>query len=179
MGRRGPLLTTPHRRPRAAPLQVLTSYLSDLNPATRDALLVTLQTEPGAGAYSPPRAQARAQAQHNQHQQSHGKPSSVKGPRARQAGSTPQFTPQQSVGDASESYGTGQEGDELTCQFCGAYDEGFDEEKLDLHFWKECPLLMSCEQCGQIVEIVGLTDHLVGECDQSQPYRYTPGTCLI
>jgi len=64
--------------------------------------------------------------------------------------------------------------DEHTCQFCGLYNADFTEEKLDLHFWKECPMLMPCEQCGQIVEVVGLNEHILTECDQSQPFRYQP-----
>ena len=28
------------------------------------------------------------------------------------------------------------------CHFCGVYDETFNEEKLDLHFWKDCAMLM-------------------------------------
>jgi len=64
--------------------------------------------------------------------------------------------------------------DEFTCQFCGVRDTSFTEEKLDLHFWKDCPLLMPCEQCGQIVEVAVLSDHLMNECDQSQSFRYPP-----
>ena len=33
---------------------------------------------------------------------------------------------------------------------------------------------MPCEQCGQIVEIAGLSDHLATECDTSQDFRYEP-----
>lgn len=37
-----------------------------------------------------------------------------------------------------------------TCQFCGKYDPSFTDEKLDMHYWQSCPLLMSCEECGQV-----------------------------
>lgn len=37
-----------------------------------------------------------------------------------------------------------------TCQFCGKYDPSFTDEKLDMHYWQNCPLLMSCEECGQV-----------------------------
>ena len=54
--------------------------------------------------------------------------------------------------DDGEYEGEGEsDGDDLECQFCGIRNEEFaDEERLDLHFWKECPLLTSCEQCGQV-----------------------------
>jgi len=35
-------------------------------------------------------------------------------------------------------------------------------------------MLMPCEQCGQIVEIAGLNDHITHECDMSQTFRYQP-----
>lgn len=38
----------------------------------------------------------------------------------------------------------------FTCQFCGKYDPSFTDEKLDMHYWQNCPLLMSCEECGQV-----------------------------
>lgn len=37
-----------------------------------------------------------------------------------------------------------------TCQFCGKYDPTFTEEKLDMHYWQNCPMLNSCEECGQV-----------------------------
>ena len=63
----------------------------------------------------------------------------------------------------------------LTCQFCGAYDEGFaDAERLDMHYWRDCPMLTACGQCGQIIEVADLNRHLVEECDQNQAFRYDP-----
>ena len=37
-----------------------------------------------------------------------------------------------------------------TCQFCGKYDASFTDEKLDMHYWQECAMLMSCNECGQV-----------------------------
>lgn len=37
-----------------------------------------------------------------------------------------------------------------TCQFCGKYDPSFTDEKLDMHYWQNCPMLMSCDECGQV-----------------------------
>ena len=35
-------------------------------------------------------------------------------------------------------------------------------------------MLMPCEQCGQVVEVAGLAEHLANECEESQPFRYPP-----
>jgi centrosomal protein CEP104 len=43
----------------------------------------------------------------------------------------------------------GEEDNPFTCQFCGRYDPNFTEDMLDMHYWKECPCLMSCTFCGQ------------------------------
>lgn len=37
-----------------------------------------------------------------------------------------------------------------TCQFCGKYDPSFTDEKLDMHYWQNCPMLQSCHECGQV-----------------------------
>ena len=60
----------------------------------------------------------------------------------------------------------------FTCQFCFEHNAEFTEERLDIHYFKDCPMLCSCEQCGQIVEVSALNDHLVEECDQNQTFRY-------
>ena len=50
------------------------------------------------------------------------------------------------------------------CQFCGKYDPGFTDEKLDMHYWQACPMLMGCAECGQVIEISALPEHLLDEC---------------
>ncbi|XP_069805131.1 centrosomal protein of 104 kDa [Dendropsophus ebraccatus] len=56
------------------------------------------------------------------------------------------------------------------CIFCGDRDESFTEEGLDLHYWKQCPMLKRCEHCKQVVEIASLTDHLLTECDHKDGF---------
>jgi hypothetical protein len=35
------------------------------------------------------------------------------------------------------------------CQFCGFSDASLsDSEKMDLHFWRDCPLLTECKYCS-------------------------------
>ncbi|OCT72773.1 centrosomal protein of 104 kDa isoform X2 [Xenopus laevis] len=56
------------------------------------------------------------------------------------------------------------------CIFCGERDKSFTDEGLDLHYWKNCPMLKRCEHCKQVVEIASLTDHLLTECDQKDSF---------
>ncbi|CAM9344575.1 unnamed protein product, partial [Phaeothamnion confervicola] len=63
---------------------------------------------------------------------------------------------------------------EHTCQFCGVHDPDFTEEALDLHYWQHCAMLMGCNECGQVVEVVALTEHLLDECPQRAQYVQCP-----
>jgi centrosomal protein CEP104 len=60
--------------------------------------------------------------------------------------------------------------DFTACMFCGISDRKWNENDLDLHYWKDCPLLISCPSCAQIVEIAGLPEHLLDECEQKDDY---------
>lgn len=62
-----------------------------------------------------------------------------------------------SAHDASQDF--------TSCMFCGASDKGWNEDSLDLHYWKDCPLLAPCPACAQVVEIAGLPEHLLDECE--------------
>eukprot|EP00916_Digyalum_oweni_P012941 GHVL01021283.1.p1 GENE.GHVL01021283.1~~GHVL01021283.1.p1 ORF type:complete len:780 (+),score=176.02 GHVL01021283.1:53-2392(+) len=59
----------------------------------------------------------------------------------------------------------------FTCGFCNRHDERFTPQGLDMHYWKDCPVLLQCPHCQQIIEIIALTDHLLDECDGSDNYR--------
>ena len=55
----------------------------------------------------------------------------------------------------------------IVCDFCGRSDPRFsNQDKMDLHYWQECPALIECQYCEQIVELTGLTEHRLKECDQ-------------
>ncbi|KAG5188043.1 hypothetical protein JKP88DRAFT_269553 [Tribonema minus] len=60
---------------------------------------------------------------------------------------------------------------QFTCQFCGKFDAEFTEERLDLHYWQACPMLMGCEECGQVIEISALPEHLLDECQEAGKYE--------
>ena len=62
--------------------------------------------------------------------------------------------------------------------FCGETDKTWDEDALDLHYWKDCALLSACPSCSQVVEIAGLPEHLLEECDQKESYALCQVTGL-
>lgn len=73
-------------------------------------------------------------------------------------------------------------GEDFTkCMFCGKSEGGWTEDMLDLHYWKECPLLTPCPACAQIVEIAGLPEHLLEECEHKQNFVSceTTGQCCV
>ncbi|XP_075539654.1 centrosomal protein of 104 kDa [Dermacentor variabilis] len=57
------------------------------------------------------------------------------------------------------------------CMFCEETNEKFNAETLNYHYWTECPMLMLCYNCKQVVEISGLTRHLLEECVSRSQYR--------
>ncbi|KAI9007147.1 hypothetical protein BC832DRAFT_432104 [Gaertneriomyces semiglobifer] len=61
-----------------------------------------------------------------------------------------------------------------TCIFCEEMNEGFTEENLDTHYWRDCPMLMNCSLCKLIVEIPMLTDHRLKDCDRKADWRRCP-----
>ncbi|KAM3573336.1 hypothetical protein VYU27_004695 [Nannochloropsis oceanica] len=66
-----------------------------------------------------------------------------------------------------------EEEEEMTCQFCGLYEPGLTEDALDHHYFTDCPLLMRCVECGQVIEIFGLSEHLLTECEEAKG-EYVP-----
>ncbi|XP_048873244.1 centrosomal protein of 104 kDa isoform X2 [Brienomyrus brachyistius] len=60
------------------------------------------------------------------------------------------------------------------CIFCGERSDSFTEEGLDLHYWKHCPMLCRCHHCRQVVEIAGLTEHLLAECEGRAAFAACP-----
>ncbi|XP_076320514.1 centrosomal protein of 104 kDa-like isoform X2 [Tachypleus tridentatus] len=60
---------------------------------------------------------------------------------------------------------------EKICMFCEEKNDSFNPEQLDLHYYKDCPMLMLCQNCKQVVEIAGYTEHLLVECDSQDQYK--------
>ncbi|KAF6721876.1 Centrosomal protein of 104 kDa, partial [Oryzias melastigma] len=63
---------------------------------------------------------------------------------------------------------------EILCIFFCEEDESFTEDGLDLHYWKHCPMLHRCHECGQVVEVSGLSRHLLDECESRSGFRPCP-----
>ena len=55
--------------------------------------------------------------------------------------------------------------EEHTCEFCGFYQPNIKKDELNIHQYKDCPMLMQCTNCKQIIEISNLNNHLLNECD--------------
>jgi centrosomal protein CEP104 len=62
------------------------------------------------------------------------------------------------------------------CQFCQEVNVAFSEspETLDLHFWRDCPMLVHCPHCNQVIEISRLNEHLLAECEYKTNHRACP-----
>ncbi|XP_059170552.1 centrosomal protein of 104 kDa-like isoform X3 [Physella acuta] len=60
------------------------------------------------------------------------------------------------------------------CIFCGERNESFTEEGLDIHYWKNCPMLKRCTNCKQVVEIATYTDHVLNECEAKSNFSKCP-----
>lgn len=51
------------------------------------------------------------------------------------------------------------------CSYCGKKDSLFmNQDNLDIHYWKDCPMLTSCPNCRQVTEVAHLNLHLKSEC---------------
>ena len=57
-----------------------------------------------------------------------------------------------------------------TCDFCGWGNGEATEDTLDLHYWQDCPFLMACTRCTQVIEISTLPEHLLTECSSKGEY---------
>lgn len=87
--------------------------------------------------------------------------------------------------DGTQQAGENVEEDEVpfTCQFCGREDPSFTPEGLDIHYWKDCPMLIQCQYCQQVIEIASLREHYLAECEADQiteaNQNLPPKTCPL
>lgn len=58
------------------------------------------------------------------------------------------------------------------CSFCNRFDPSFNAESIDIHYWKECPMLVTCWECDQVIEIQQMHEHLIEECQNASSYQY-------
>lgn len=57
------------------------------------------------------------------------------------------------------------------CIFCFASENWFTEESLNIHYWKNCPMLTRCVYCKEVVEIAGLIQHRLDDCDHNHLFQ--------
>ncbi|CAE7214892.1 CEP104 [Symbiodinium pilosum] len=55
--------------------------------------------------------------------------------------------------------------DVTKCQFCGMRNPEATQEAMDVHYWRECPMLTQCQFCEQVIEIAQLASHWREECE--------------
>jgi len=58
--------------------------------------------------------------------------------------------------------------DVTICQFCGMRNPEGTQEAMDVHYWRECPMLTQCQFCEQVIEIANLAAHWRDECEADQ-----------
>ena len=59
----------------------------------------------------------------------------------------------------------------VACQFCDLVSPDFaDDEAMDAHYVNDCPMLMECPGCAQILDIQTLNEHLLTECELKQEF---------
>jgi len=80
----------------------------------------------------------------------------------------PQAQPSRRAAEQPAStYDVGYDDDEdFVCHFCGRRDMSFTQEGLDIHYWRECPMLIECDVCKQVIEISTFRTHLREECEK-------------
>ncbi|XP_030760199.1 centrosomal protein of 104 kDa [Sitophilus oryzae] len=64
------------------------------------------------------------------------------------------------------------EDDERHCIFCNQSEKTIllMSNSMNSHYWRSCPMLVRCKLCSQVVEVAGLTEHLVSECEQKERF---------
>ena len=78
----------------------------------------------------------------------------------------------QTKGKAAQPFGHGKGSkSNMNCEYCGKYDPHFSEDTLDIHMWKDCPMLCFCPSCENVVEILSLNQHLIEECENKEGFR--------
>ena len=59
---------------------------------------------------------------------------------------------------------------EHTCNFCGLFDPYLTLDLIEIHQFKECPMLTQCIKCGQIQQISEYNNHLLNECPNKNDF---------
>jgi len=133
-------------------------YLASLRPAQREVFEVEFDRVSGGGG----RTQVPARGRQDEDDLP---PASIPPPRGGSSSASASGRQQE------EASFDEQEPPEFTCQFCGRQDPAFTPEALDVHYWRDCPMLTQCQFCQQVIEISTLRTHLIEECEAGQPAK--------
>ncbi|XP_031343971.1 centrosomal protein of 104 kDa isoform X2 [Photinus pyralis] len=61
---------------------------------------------------------------------------------------------------------------ERHCIFCHEMESTIllINKSMNSHYWRNCPMLVRCNECSQVVEVSALSEHLIMECEQKELY---------
>lgn len=63
----------------------------------------------------------------------------------------------------------------MRCDFCGREDpELQNKDYLDVHLWRECPMLTNCDLCNQVIPVEQLNQHKLEICTKKAEVRMDP-----
>ncbi|ORZ33963.1 hypothetical protein BCR44DRAFT_118174 [Catenaria anguillulae PL171] len=70
---------------------------------------------------------------------------------------------------------------DFTCVFCEEVNPEFVQQRLDEHYWRECPCLCACAYCSEVVEVANMHTHLKLECKspQAKGVQLPADTCVM
>ncbi|XP_066262191.1 centrosomal protein of 104 kDa isoform X2 [Euwallacea similis] len=62
---------------------------------------------------------------------------------------------------------------ERHCIFCGQPEKVIllTSNSMNSHYWRQCPMLVRCKHCNQVVEVATLTEHLMMECEKHETFK--------
>lgn len=174
------LVVAIQRQVGTAPLEPTLSTLRKKQREEYEAAFEAAATNANGGAKkgvpstsAPPPAAKRTDMTHQHATQNPGGRVPTSSSRVQDKGQGYNSSPPAKTGKVGKDQGTpdAKGGQDFTsCMFCSMHNDSWTENELDLHYWKDCPLLISCASCAQIVEIAGLPEHLLDECDAKNNY---------
>lgn len=163
---------------KTTPAAIIEKFLSDIKPAQKQLIMDRLQEE-GGGAAAPKEVEMHSSSFSVERGANHpvleAAREAAKPPAKKTTGKAAPAPGQDApAANKNAQHRAVVQDESKTCQFCGKYDERFNDHLLDLHYVRTCPMLVPCPLCGQITEIALLQEHLVKECDRRALVRQCP-----
>ncbi|KAL1513775.1 hypothetical protein ABEB36_003140 [Hypothenemus hampei] len=75
-------------------------------------------------------------------------------------------------GVSSPSNNSQKNDSERSCIFCNQSEKAIllSSNSMNSHYWRQCPMLVRCKFCSQVVEVATLTEHLLMECEKNESF---------